>query len=97
MSFASLPFQNYLSYLPMSQPLTPPQPPEDFQSKEEAIRWMLTVNALNHKKANTKKSDPRRVYFQCTEPGCQFCCHVFKGVDGLFRAVRWTCTHAARS
>ena len=51
---------------------------------------MLTVNALNHKKAKTKKSDPRRVYFQCTEPGCQFCCHVFKGVDGLFRVVRWT-------
>ena len=44
-----------------------PQPPEHFPSKENGIRWMLDVCALNHKQARTWKSDTKRVYFKCTK------------------------------
>ena len=72
----------------MSQPQEPPQPPESFQTKKEAIGWMIELNACRHKDARTKKSDKTRVHFQCTKPNCEFCCHINKRSDGLFRVVK---------
>ena len=77
----------------MSQPEKPqpaPQPPESFQTKKEAIGWMIDVNATRHKEARTKKSDRTRVYFECTKPACAFSCHINKNADGLFRVSRWS-------
>ena len=73
----------------MSQPLPPPQPPVSFQTKKEAIGWMLDACALRHKEAKTKKSDTTRVHFRCTSPDCDFCCHINKSSDRIFRVVKW--------
>ena len=50
---------------------------------------MIELNACRHKEARTKKSDKTRVHFQCTKPNCEFCCHINKSSDGLFRVVKW--------
>ena len=50
---------------------------------------MLDACALRHKEAKTKKSDTTRVHFQCTSPDCDFCCHINKSSDGIFRVVKW--------
>ena len=73
----------------MSIPEDPPNPPESFQTKEEAIFWMLNANSEKHKEARTKKSDKIRVYFQCTKPECEYTCHIGKSSDNLFRVVEW--------
>ena len=73
----------------MSIPEDIPSPPESFQSKEEAILWMLNTNSEKHKEARTKKSDKTRVYFQCTKPECEYTCHIRKNSDNLFRVVEW--------
>ena len=49
---------------------------------------MLDACALRHKEARTKKSDKTRAYFGCTKPGCEFCCHLNRGGDGLFRVSK---------
>ena len=67
-----------------------PQPPESFPTKQDAIRWMIDINACQHKEARTKKSDTTRVHFQCTKEGCEFSCHINKSADGLFRIAKWS-------
>ena len=67
----------------------PPQPPESFVTKKEAIQWMLHTNACHNKEAKTKKSDKTRVHFQCTQEGCEFSCLITKNGDGLFRFAKW--------
>ena len=67
----------------------PPQPPESFVSKKEAIQWMLDTNACRHKEAKTKKSDKTRAHFQCPQEGREFSCHITKNGDGLFRFAKW--------
>ena len=73
----------------MSIPEDPPNPPESFQTKEEAIFWMLNANSEKHKEARTKKSEKIRVYFRCTKPECEYTCHIRKSSDNLFRVVEW--------
>ena len=72
----------------MSESDDPSHPPEHFESKNDAIGWILEVNALSHKEARTEKSDTKRVYFKCTKAGCHFSCHINKSGDGLFRVTR---------
>ena len=73
----------------MSEAERTPQPPDHFESKHDAIQWILEVNALNHKEARTAKSDTKRVYFKCTKEECHFSCHINKSGDGLFRVTRF--------
>ena len=67
----------------------PPTPPATFDTKEEAIQWMLDVNALRHKEAKTQKSDKKRVYFGCTQEDCEYAFHVSQGSDGVFLVTKW--------
>ena len=66
----------------------PPQSPEDFESKQDAIKWVLDACALRHKEARTEKSDKTRAYFRCTKTGCEFCFNLNKGGDGIFRVSK---------
>ena len=50
---------------------------------------VLEACAMKHKEARTERSCKERVYFQCTKPGCYFCCHVNRAGDGLFRVTKW--------
>ena len=73
----------------MSEAERTPQPPDHFESKRDAIQWILEVNALNHEEARTAKSDTKRVYFKCTKEECHFSCHINKSGDGLFRVTQF--------
>ena len=74
----------------MSQREELPHPPDCFQTKEDAIRWVLDTNHCLHKEARTRKSDTTRIHFQCTQAGCEFSCNINKHRDGLFRVAKWS-------
>ena len=73
----------------MSNTKDAPVTPDSFQSKADAIKWVLDVHALEGKGVRTLRSDPGRVYFGCTEEECDFLCRVKRCGDGLFRFSCW--------
>ena len=73
----------------MSNTKDAPKTPDHFQSKADAIKWVLEVHALEGKGVRTLRSDPGRVYFGCTEDECDFLCRVKRCGDGLFRFSCW--------
>ena len=83
-------YQELLVQWTMSTPEEPPPvPPASFLSKEEAIKWAIDTSTSKHRPLKTKKSDPQRIQFVCTEPGCKFKFTARKRNDGLFHLSKW--------
>ena len=73
----------------MSTPEPPPEPPQSFQTKEAAVKWVLNSNSTHFKRATTTRSDTTRVYFKCINETCNFSFHARQGADGIFRVSEW--------
>ena len=54
------------------------------------MHWAIDTNALKHMPMKTKKSDPKRIQFVCTEPGCAFVFAARQGADGVFHLSSWS-------
>ena len=83
---------NSTDHSAMSQPANPsppPIPPEFFNSKRQAVQWMIDTNTKHHKRAKTTKSDPTRVRFVCAGNGCDYSFHVRKNSAGVFVTTQW--------
>ena len=72
-----------------ANPSPPPIPPEFFNSKRQAVRWMIDTNTKHHKRAKTTKNDPTRVRFVCAGNGCDYSFNVRKNSAGVFVTTRW--------
>ena len=73
----------------MATPEPPPEPPQSFDTKEAAMKWVLDSNSTRFKRATTTRSDTTRVYYKCVNETCNFSFHVRRSVDGLFRVSEW--------